>query len=63
MTRGSVGLGALRPETLAPLTTQLLGMYLLSSLLLLRINVPCRFRFGALAAALGDIEFGFYHQW
>jgi hypothetical protein len=54
---------ALSAEALAPLTTLSLGAYLLGSLLLLRINMPCRFRHGALALVLGDVEFGFYHQW
>eukprot|EP00613_Pedinella_sp_CCMP2098_P078212 CAMPEP_0171935070 /NCGR_PEP_ID=MMETSP0993-20121228/32571_1 /TAXON_ID=483369 /ORGANISM="non described non described, Strain CCMP2098" /LENGTH=212 /DNA_ID=CAMNT_0012575913 /DNA_START=34 /DNA_END=672 /DNA_ORIENTATION=+ len=55
---------SLSPETLAPLTALLLGMYLLSSLLLLRVNVPCEHRHKSLALVLGgDIEFGFYHQW
>ena len=36
---------------------------LLASVLLLRINVPCEYRQGALAVVLGEIEFGFYHQW
>ena len=51
-------------ETLqAALITLLMGMYLLASVLLLRINVPCEYRQGALAVVLGEIEFGFYHQW
>jgi len=59
----SSGSWALSAESLAPLTTLSLGAYLLGSLLLLRVQVPCRFRHGALALVLGDVEFGFYHQW
>lgn len=35
---------AVTPHVMAPLVTQLLGLYMLSSLLLLRINVPCHYR-------------------
>lgn len=59
----SSGSWALSAESIAPLTTLSLGAYLLGSLLLLRVQVPCRFRHGALALVLGDVEFGFYHQW
>jgi len=51
-------------STLAPLTTSLMGCYLLASLLLLRIQLPCAYRNGTLALVLGaGAEFGFYHDW
>ena len=51
------------PACLAPLVSLLLGTYLLSSLLLLRVNVPCRYRARLGIALGGDLEFGFFHQW
>ena len=43
----------------AALTTLLMGMYLLASVLLLRINVPCEIRSGALAVvSIGGILLG-----
>jgi hypothetical protein len=36
--------------------------YLLSSLLLLRANVPCEYRH-SVSVLLGEVEVGFYYQW
>lgn len=59
----SLRLSVIPAQILAPLTTLLMGVYLLSSLLLLRINVPCQYR-ASISAVLGDeVYFGFYHQW
>ena len=53
---------AIPTNVLAILTTLLMGLYLLSSLLLVRVNVPCRYR-AFVSAGLGDVAFGFFHQW
>jgi golgi pH regulator len=41
---------------------QLMGTYFLSSVVLLRANLPEQFR-GTVTAALGDLSFNFYHRW
>mmetsp|Transcript_15821 Transcript_15821/g.41597 ORF Transcript_15821/g.41597 Transcript_15821/m.41597 type:complete len:227 (+) Transcript_15821:199-879(+) len=63
--RSSTGIGgmlSIHGGIMAPLTTQLMGMYLLSSLLLLRANVPCEYRH-SVSVLLGEVEVGFYYQW
>ena len=45
----------------AALITLLMGMYLLASVLLLRINVPCEYRGGALAVVRRSLPNFFPH--
>jgi hypothetical protein len=53
---------SIAPDTMSLITTLLFGCYLLSSQLLLRVNVPCQYRIGAVHI-LGHMEFGLFHQW
>jgi hypothetical protein len=57
---------ALRPETnttaLIVVLAEITGMYFMSSILLMRMNLPLEYR-RIITRALGDIEFRFYHHW
>lgn len=48
---GTLGkFASMTAATMAPLTTLLLGAFLISTLLLLRVNVPCQYRNGLFAS-------------
>jgi hypothetical protein len=59
-TSGSASGGA---TSLVLLLSELCGVYAISSLLLIRKNVPLEHRAAIDAALGGDLEFQFFHRW
>ena len=50
-------------SNLVLLLTEVTGFYAFSSLLLIRKNVPLRYRTGMDLALGGDLNFQFFHRW
>jgi len=52
----------LTPHSMILLLAELMGMYFVSSVLLMRMSVPLQYR-TIITHVLGDIKFHFYHHW
>lgn len=50
------------PDTIIVLFAQIMGMYFLSFVLMIRMNLPEKYRV-PLSDVLGDIQFNFYQRW
>eukprot|EP00041_Stephanoeca_diplocostata_P010947 m.175390 g.175390 ORF g.175390 m.175390 type:complete len:120 (+) comp18350_c0_seq19:1620-1979(+) len=48
--------------TLGPRVMQVMGMYFVSLVIMMRMNMPERYR-AKLVDVLGDLEFSYYHHW
>jgi len=55
-------LRTIQPHILAIVLSQLTGMYFLSSVVLMRMNMPAKYRM-VISEVFGEIEFSFYHVW
>lgn len=53
--------GALTSQSMILLLAEMMGMYFVSSVLLMRMSVPLQYR-TIITRVLGDIKFHFYHQ-
>lgn len=58
----SLATNALSINLIALVLAEVMGMYFVSSLLLLRMNLPPEHRV-AITRVLGNVEFSFYHRW
>eukprot|EP00753_Platysulcus_tardus_P008818 PLAT1655.2.p1 GENE.PLAT1655.2~~PLAT1655.2.p1 ORF type:complete len:514 (+),score=234.34 PLAT1655.2:111-1544(+) len=54
--------GTVSSNTVVLLLAQVMGMYFVSSLLLMRMNMPMPYR-EQVSSVLGDISFNFFHRW
>ncbi|CAB3400782.1 unnamed protein product [Caenorhabditis bovis] len=63
MTKFFVSISNVRSSNIIVLgLAQVMGMYFVSSVLLMRMNVPLEYR-TILTRILGDLKFNFYHRW
>ena len=49
-------------EVITLMISLMMGFYFTSSILLMRMNLPIKYR-QAITSVLGHLEFQFYHQW
>lgn len=52
----------LSPSSIVLFLAQIMGMYFLSTVLMMRMSVPLAYRL-IISEVLGNIEFNFYHRW
>lgn len=55
--------GAGNATTLVLILTELTGLYAISSMLLIRKQLPVKYRAGITDVLGGDLEFEFFHRW
>ncbi|KAL1923893.1 uncharacterized protein VTP21DRAFT_6928 [Calcarisporiella thermophila] len=53
---------SISPSNVVLFLAQIMGMYFLSTVLLMRMNLPPEYRL-SVSKALGALEFNFYHRW